>query len=245
MKKNILHGLVVCTSICICIVALSSIAQTKKEGLTAKDLNIRFIKDPDDRKKRFFDFMRPIINDENVKVLALREKLLEAKKNNNNKQFVIETAKNYSTKWQQGEENWDKLLERVDAVALEMVLAQSAKESAWGQSRFAQQGNNFFGQWCNEKGCGIIPDKRNINSRHEVARFNSVNESVRSYIKNINTTRAYYLLRKIRSENRAAGKSPDANAQALGLIKYSQQGEKYVTEVRSMIRNNKMLMLGI
>lgn len=200
--------------------------------------------DTADKKKRFFDFMRPIVNDENKKVLVLREVLLNAKKNNNKKGFVAHTAKEYTVPWKAGEENWDKLLERVDAVALEIVLAQSANETAWGQSRFAQKGNNFFGQWCYKKGCGIVPAKRDNNAIHEVAKFNSVNESVRSYIKNINTSRAYYPLRKIRRQNQAADKKPDALAQAAGLTKYSQRRNEYVKEIQSMIRRNQQLMLG-
>ena len=212
--------------------------------LTADDLDMSNIKDVNDRKKRFFDFLRPVINDENAKILKLRERLIAAKENNNNKNFVARTAKDYSVSWKEGIENWDKLLERVDAVALELSLAQSATESAWGQSRFARQGNNFFGQWCYTKGCGLVPLDRNRNSTHEVARFDSVNDSVRSYIKTINTGRAYASLRKIRKKNRAAGNPPDAYAQAAGLIRYSQRREKYVREIRAMIRNNRDIMLG-
>lgn len=202
------------------------------------------LKDADDKKKRFFDFMRPIINDENTRVLLLREALLTAKKNNYRKAFVKKTATDYGLQWEIGKENWDKLLAHVDAVAVELALAQSANETAWGQSRFAQQGNNFFGQWCYEKGCGIIPDDRDHGTIHEVARFNNVNNSVRSYIKNINTGPAYETLRDLRKKNRAAGKKPDASAQAGGLIKYSQRREDYVREIRSMIYVNKKLMLG-
>ena len=162
----------------------------------------------------------------------------------NNKKFVARVAKAYTVNWEQGKENWDKLLERVDAIALELSLAQSADESAWGQSRFARQGNNFFGQWCYTKGCGIVPAQRTRGSNYEVASFDSVNHSVRSYIKNINTGRVYAKLRNIRRDNRAAGKQPDALAQATGLIKYSQRREKYVKEIRLMIRGNKKMMLG-
>lgn len=228
------------------IICISSCSSQSHDGtkLTAKDLDMNNIIDASDKKKRFFDFMRPIVNSENKKVLALRETLLNAKKNNNKKGFVAHIAKEYTVPWKAGEENWDKLLERVDAVALEIVLAQSANETAWGQSRFAQKGNNFFGQWCYKKGCGIVPAKRDKNATHEVAKFNSVNESVRSYLKNINTSRAYYPLRKIRRENSAAGKKPDGYAQAAGLIKYSQRREEYVKEIRSMIHRNKELILG-
>ena len=213
-------------------------------GVTAADLDMSNLKDTNDKKKRFFDFMRPIIIEENAKVLELRSQLEEAKRSNSNKVWVREIAKAYTVTWEIGKENWKKLFERVDAVALEVALSQSALESAWGQSRFAQHGNNFFGQWCYEKGCGIIPENRDENSKHEVAAFASVNESVRSYIKTINTGRVYAGLRIIRRKNREAGKPVDAKAQAGGLIKYSQQREKYVRSIRNMIKVNQKLMLG-
>lgn len=106
---------------------------------TAKDLDMSNVRDVKEKKKRFFDFMRPIVEAENARVLALRKKLLEAKKNGDNREFVASVAEDYSVKdWTGSEANWKKLLERVDAVALELVLAQSANESAWGQSRFAK-----------------------------------------------------------------------------------------------------------
>jgi len=211
----------------------------------AKDLDMSNLVDVKDKKKRFFNFMRPIVKSENERVLTLRKSLESARKNKNNQAMVAQTAKDYSVEWVKGKENWDKLLERVDAVALELVLAQSANESAWGQSRFATKGSNFFGQWCYRKGCGLVPKKRDKGTKHEVAKFSSVNKSVRSYIKNINTGRVYAPLRQIRKKNRAAGKKPDALAQAGGLIKYSQRREAYVKEIRAMIRYNKKLMLGI
>ncbi|VAW58904.1 Putative Bax protein [hydrothermal vent metagenome] len=220
----------------------AAVAEVKQ--YTAKDLDMSRLVDVKDKKKRFFDFMRSIVNTENNRLLELRDKLMAAKKNNNNKSFVAKTANDYSVDWDTKNKNWDKLLERVDAIALEVALAQSANESAWGQSRFAQKGNNFFGQWCYRKGCGIIPKKRDKGTRHEVAKFSSVNKSVRSYIKNINTGRVYAPLRKIRKKNKAAGKKPDAIAQAGGLIKYSQRREAYVKEIRSMIRYNRKLMQG-
>ena len=238
MKKILLLSLL------ICVYGTSTAAQADIKQFTSNDLDMSKLKDVKDKKRRFFDFMRPIVNDENAKVLALRKKLIDAKKNKNNHALVAEAAKSYSVEWTTGKESWKKLLERVDAIALEVALAQSANESAWGQSRFAKQGNNFFGQWCYRKGCGIIPKKRDKGTRHEIAKFKSVNDSVRSYIKNINVMRVYAPLRNIRRDNRAAGKKPDANAQAGGLIKYSQRREKYVKEIRSMIRVNKKLMLG-
>jgi len=238
MKKILLLSLLLCSY------SFSTLTLADARQVTASDLDMNNLKGVKDKKKRFFDFMRPIINDENAKVLALREKLLDAKKNKNNFELVAKTAESYSVKWTTGKESWKKLLERVDAVALEVALAQSANESAWGQSRFAKQGNNFFGQWCYRKGCGIVPKKRDKGSHHEVAKFKTVNDSVRSYIKNINTGRVYAPLRKVRREDREKGKQANAYDQAGGLIKYSQRREAYVKEIRSMIRVNKKLMLG-
>lgn len=227
------------------VICTPLIAGAEIKQYMAKDLDMSNLIDVKDKKKRFFDFMRPIVKSENNRVLTLRKSLESARKNKNNQAMVAKTAEDYSVEWVKGKENWGKLLERVDAVALELVLAQSANESAWGQSRFAIKGSNFFGQWCYRKGCGLVPKKRDKGTKHEVAKFSSVNKSVRSYIKNINTGRVYAPLRKIRKENRAAGKKPDAIAQAGGLIKYSQRREAYVKEIRAMIRYNKKLMLGI
>ncbi|HEB81960.1 MAG TPA: flagellar biosynthesis protein FlgJ [Gammaproteobacteria bacterium] len=240
MKK-----LLLLTMLLISTVMFSAPSSAEIRYYTAKDLDMSHVRDVKDKKKRFFDFMRPIVEAENARVLALREKLLEAKKNNNNKAFVAKVAEEYSVKdWTGSEADWKKLLERVDAVPLELVLAQSANESAWGQSRFAREGNNFFGQWCYKKGCGIVPAKRDKGARHEVAKFKSVNHSVRSYIKNINTGRVYAPLRQIRAQERAEGKPPSAHNQAAGLIKYSTRREAYVKEIRSMIRVNQKLMRG-
>ena len=239
MKKLFLLSFLLCLAIILVTI------QSGTKQFTATDLDMSNLKDVKDKKKRFFDFMRPIINDENAKVLALREKLLKARKNNNNQDFVAKVAEDYSIKnWTGSKENWENLLERVDAVALEVALAQSANESSWGQSRFARQGNNFFGQWCYRKGCGLVPEKRDNGARHEVAKFKTVNDSVRSYIKNINTGSVYAPLRKVRHEDREQGKPANAYDQAGGLIKYSQRREAYVEEIRSMIRVNRKLMLG-
>jgi len=223
---------------------IALISCVNERVVTAKDLDMSNLKDTNDKKQRFFNFMRPIVNAENAKVLALREKLISAKKSNDNHYLIVKTADNYSVNWDGKKDNWKKLLERVDVVALEVALAQSANESAWGQSRFAKQGNNFFGQWCYKKGCGIIPEKSDVGSQHEVTTFKSVNASVRSYIKNINTGRVYAPLRVVRRKNREQKKAANAYEQAAGLIKYSQRREAYVKEIQSIIRENKQLMNG-
>ena len=212
--------------------------------VTAADLDMSHVRNVREKKQRFFDFMRPVVMAENQRILLQRERIEAARKNHDDMQWVKQIAREYHVDWSDDKPAWDKLLERVDTVPLELVLAQSANESAWGQSRFARQGNNFFGQWCYKKGCGIVPNRRNAGATHEVAAFDSVNDSVRSYLKNINTGRVYAPLRKLRRQAREQGKTPNAHDLAAGLIKYSQRREAYVREIRAMIRVNKKLMNG-
>jgi Bax protein len=211
---------------------------------TARDMDMHNVQTHAERKQRFFDFLRPIIEQENRRILALRQSLLAAKMHNNRKAFVSGIARSYTVNWDPGNENWDKLLERVDAIPVEIALAQSAIETNWGKSRFALQGNNFFGQWCLQKNCGIVPEKRSRNQTHEVARFDSVNASVRSYLKNINTARAYYSLRKLRRMQREAGEPVNPVAMAGGLVNYSQRRYQYVNAIKRLIVQDSALMLG-
>ena len=50
------------------------------------------------------------------------------------------------------------------------VLAQAAKESGWGTSRFALEGNAIFGQWTWD-GQGIAPLERDSNESHKILKF--------------------------------------------------------------------------
>ena len=120
-----------------------------------------------------------------------------------------------------------------------LALMQAANESAWGTSRFAREGNNFFGQWCFRKGCGIVPSRRAKGATHEVAAFKSPAESVRAYMHNLNTGKAYRYLRKIRTGLRRQGKPLTAEVLAAGLDHYSERGHAYVEDLRRMIRVNR------
>ena len=137
------------------------------------------------------------------------------------------------------------LLRHVDRVPVALVLAQAANESGWGSSRFVREANNLFGEWTWQADEGIAPLIRNADSRHYVRRFGSLEDSVRSYMYNINIGHAYQALREMRSRMRAQGQRPyDALTLATGLEGYSERGEEYVTEIQSMIRGNRLHRLG-
>jgi len=136
----------------------------------------------------------------------------------------------------------DILLRRVDTVPPALALVQAAIESGWGRSRFAREGNNLFGHWCYEPGCGLVPRARERGAGHEVARFASVAESVARYLHNLNTHPAYLDLRLLRAELRRQGRRPTATALADGLLQYSSRRERYVRQVRNALDSNAELL---
>jgi len=133
-----------------------------------------------------------------------------------------------------------RLMRRVDIIPPSLVLAQAANESAWGTSRFAQRGNNLFGEWTYTPGTGIIPAGRPAGATYEVRKFPSIYESIRSYMNNLNRNGAYRKLREIRENLRKSDQPVTGMALAKGLEKYSQRGDDYINEIRAMIRHNKL-----
>ena len=138
------------------------------------------------------------------------------------------------------EETFEILLRRIDTIPAELALAQAANESAWGTSRFSQLANNLFGEWTFIPGTGIVPEDRPEGEIYEVRRFDTVYESIRSYLRNLNTHFAYRELRQLRAEARAENKPIDGFKLAEGLFRYSVRGEEYVRDLQSLIRTNRL-----
>jgi Bax protein len=134
---------------------------------------------------------------------------------------------------------WQHLLRRVDKIPTSLVIAQAANESAWGQSRFARVGNNYFGQHCYKKGCGLVPKRRAKHQTFEVKVFPSLNASVTGYIHNLNTQRAYRLLRTLRQKERQSGKPISGYKLAQGLGGYSTLAV-YVQSLRAIIKKHQL-----
>jgi Bax protein len=127
------------------------------------------------------------------------------------------------------------LLNRVNTLPVGLVLAQAINESDWGRSRFAKEGNNYFGIWCYQKGCGMVPRSRPNGQHYEVRRFNSAAVSIAAYFKIINTHKTYDLLRSIRAKAAAKGKVATAYQLAEGLEGYSTRRQAYVRSIRHLI----------
>lgn len=208
--------------------------------------------DATERKLAFFGFLAPLVAEQNERVRSQRERLEDVARRvrdgqrlgRSDRNWIRDLAVEYELQWpgDSREETLELLLRRVDVVPVSLALVQAATESGWGRSRFAREANNLFGQWCYTPGCGIVPARRSESASHEVAAFESVTESVRRYINNLNTHRSYLPLRIIREALRERGERPRALTLADGLIRYSERREAYVEEIKQVIRANRPLI---
>ena len=204
----------------------------------------------DARKQQFFQFLKDYIDSANAEVLETRQQLQgydEIAANGGRfspteRAWILTLADEYDFDGSELSEReiTAELMKRVDEVPLAMALAQAANESAWGTSRFALEGNNIFGQWCFESGCGLVPLQRQGNASYEVRKFESIGESVRAYIKNINSQYSYEGLRELRARMRRRNEPLNAFDLAAGLAAYSERGENYVDEVQNLILQNEL-----
>jgi Bax protein len=197
------------------------------------------------RKTEFFDFMRPIaarvsddVKREREALRAIAQRVTAGKTPSRaDRETLIRLARDYGVDAAAEapvEDLVRELTERVDTIPTSLVLVQAAKESGWGTSRFAIEGNGFFGERCYEPGCGIAPAALK-NPKFSVERFASVADSVRSYVRNINTHPRYEEFRQTRRESRERGEDLDGIALAATLDAYSERRDAYVTEIASLI----------
>lgn len=199
-----------------------------------------------ERKAVFFDYLLPQVRAENEAILSNREALNDIVETGQaswaERRWLQRLAEDYelSDFDPANPEHRHQLRTRVDIVPPSMALAQAANESAWGTSRFARLGNNYFGQWCFQQGCGLVPNARNEGATHEVAAFDSPRQSVQRYMNNINTHNAYRELRHRRAALRAEGQAITGLALISALTRYSERGQAYVNELGAMIRGNEL-----
>lgn len=200
-----------------------------------------------DRKQEFIDTLLPLIYAENKHIDAQRSQLrmlsqsptLSTRQNS----WLKMMAKTYRVplKSLPPSSTWFKtMLTKADSLPPSLVLVQAANESAWGTSRFARDGNNYFGMWCYTDGCGLVPKKRDPGKVYEVQKFPSIQASISAYYNNINTNTAYAKLRTIRTDERTKNIPLDSLKIIQGLSHYSQRGEAYVTSLSQWIKNDNL-----
>lgn len=199
-----------------------------------------------ERKAQFVEFLQPLIAAENAGVMRDRARLISLAASGtpgwHDRRWLRSLAKAYRLEPSAFslDELRAELLLRVDAVPMSLALAQAAKESGWGTSRFAREGRNLFGQRCYDPGCGIVPHARADEKVHQVEVFKTPRESVASYLRNINTHPVYLDFRLARARLRAERAALSGLVLADELQGYSERGGVYIKEIKHLIRFNDL-----
>ena len=194
----------------------------KPVALTLLPNEIKMIENTKKRKDFFIQIVLPLILKENNNT-SLEKKWLEKKY----KQYGV-PSKDLST-----------LKIRMDEVPVSLALAQAAKETGWGTSRFAQEGNALFGQWT-WSGEGLKPKDSDKNEGHKVMKFNVLQASVRAYQRNLNTHKSYKDFRKARAELRDQDLPLDSLVLSEYLNNYAETGNQYVEVLKKIIKQNNL-----
>ena len=191
------------------------------------------------KKETFIKIVLPLIVAENEKILDDREKLksLSAKKFTSDleKQWLRQKLLEYKVK----KSNFDELMIRMDMIPVSIALAQAAKESGWGTSRFALEGNAIFGQWTWD-GQGIAPLKRDGDKNHKILKFPILRASVKAYKNNLNTHKSYSKFRDKRKDLREKNKKISGLSLTGTLKNYAQTGSEYTKILNQIIKQNSL-----
>ena len=208
--------------------------------LTRLPKELKNIESPKKRKKLFIQIVLPLIIEENLKIRFDRKKLFEILNKNNtskvDKAWIDLKFKQYGIK----NNDLSKLKIRMDEIPVSLAIAQAAKETGWGSSRFAQEGNALFGQWT-WSGEGIKPLEVEKGEKHKVAKFKILKASVRAYQRNLNTHSSY---QEFRIE-RAIQRDNDGKLDSLKLVnfleKYAETGKEYTEILKKIIKQNNLI----
>ncbi len=202
-------------------------------------IEMKKIENTSKRKNLFIQIVLPLIIEENTKIRLDRKRLFAILNKNNNsdseRNWLLEKFKQYGVK----SNDFSTLKIRMDEIPTSLAIAQAAKETGWGTSRFAQEGNALFGQWT-WSGEGIKPAGADINSKHRIAKFKVLKASVKAYQRNLNTHSGYKEFRK----ERAIQRDNNGKLNSLKLVnfldKYAETGIEYTKILKKIIEQNSL-----
>ncbi len=200
---------------------------------------MKMIESSTKKKNLFIQIILPLILEENNRIKIDRIKLFAILNKNKNT--------NAEKKWlnlkfkQYGVTNNDlsSLKIRMDQIPVSLAIAQAAKETGWGTSRFALEGNALFGQWT-WSGDGIKPAGADNDATHKIMKFKILKSSVRAYQRNLNTHSSYKDFRLARAELRDNKMKLDSLILANYLDKYAETGKEYVKILKKIIKQNNL-----
>jgi Bax protein len=211
----------------------------KPVALTLLPNEIKMIENTKKRKEFFIQIVLPLVLKENNNIRIDRKRLFTIINKSNNtkleKKWLNKKYKQYGIP----SKDLSVLKIRMDEIPVSLAIAQAAKETGWGTSRFAQEGNALFGQWT-WSGEGLKPKDAEKNEGHKVMKFNVLQASVRAYQRNLNTHSSYRDFREARAKLRDMGNDLDSLILAQYLDEYAETGEKYVEVLQQIIKQNNL-----
>ena len=211
----------------------------KPVALTLLPAEIKMIESTKKRKDFFIQIVLPLILQENNNIRLDRKRLFSIINKSNNTDLEKKWLKKKYKQYGVSSKDLSTLKIRMDEIPVSLAIAQAAKETGWGTSRFAQEGNALFGQWT-WSGEGLKPKDADKSQGHKVMKFNVLQASVRAYQRNLNTHSSYKNLRKARAELRDRGKPLDSLILVKYLNEYAETGEKYVEVLTQIINQNSL-----
>jgi Bax protein len=220
-----------------------ALAQVRETGIAPRiyvhsiPLDLASVPEVHEKKSVFIRTLLPLILKANEEIAEQRARLLglhgRAPHAPEDAEWLSKLAASYGA----SAGDTTELLVRVDLVPVSLALAQGIDESGWGTSHFARADEALFGQHAG-------PTSRSMDEAVAngvaIEAFGDLLDSVRAYLLNLNSGRAYDGLRRHRAELLALGRQPTGLELAAGLKDYSERGNEYVSEIRSIIEVNEL-----
>ncbi len=217
-----------------------------REGKTVKPVKINLlpkelkqIENVKKRKNFFIKIILPLVLEENTRIKLERKKLFSIINKNINSQDEKNWLKNKFKQYGVVNNDLATLKIRMDEIPASLAIAQAAKETGWGTSRFALEGNALFGQWT-YNGEGIKPAAAENDSTHKVMKFKILQASVRAYQRNLNTHSGYKEFRKVRAIQRENNGKLNSLELVDYLDKYAETGKEYTKILKMIIKQNQL-----
>ena len=222
--------------------SLSEVRKTKKVKpirLSLLPNEMKSIESSIKRKSLFIKIILPLVLEENNRITIDRKKLFSILNKNKNSKDEIKWLNQKFKQYGVVNKDLATLKVRMDIIPVSLAIAQAAKETGWGTSRFAIEGNALFGQWT-WSGEGIKPAGADTDATYKVMKFNVLKASVRAYQRNLNTHSSYKKFRFVRAQLRDENKKLDSLKLAEYLDNYAQTGTEYTKVLKQIIQQNQL-----
>ncbi len=237
LKASVLYQLFEDTNYKLSDVRINKLAKPVEIGKLPYEL--KEIQSVKKRKNLFIQIVLPLILEENNKILLDRKKLFAILNKNNNSKSDNEWLNKKFKQYGISNKDIPTLKRRMDIIPPSMAIAQAAKETGWGTSRFALEGNALFGQWTySEK--GIKPAAADVGTTHKVMMFNVLKSSVRAYTRNLNTHKSYTKMRYVRAIQRDNAGKLNSLELVDFLDQYAETGKEYTIILKKIIQQNTL-----